>query len=386
MTTYIGSIEAASILGVSPSTLYAYVSRGRISRRTAADGRSSLFPLDEVEALARRSRHAPRGPRPSIDVRISSTITELDEDGVHLRGHDLADLARNHRFEDVAELLWTGTLARAEEWPAAAPADRRTLETIRLTPDVDPIARLAMASLRFDALHRDDDAAVAARRLLSVSPTLLGSKRRTGPFAHRLAAAWKPAPQPALVAAIDGALVLLADHELATSTLGVRVAASVRASPYGAFTAGLATVQGALHGSASDYAHRFFVRCAETTAEEEVANLRRRRERVPGFGHKVYRGPDPRFEVLFGRVRELAGESADAGAKLDVVDAVIVEVGRTIPKYPNIDLALGALTWIGGLEPTVPIFAVARIAGWAAHYAEELEAPPVRFRGIASPR
>jgi citrate synthase len=66
-----------------------------------------------------------------------------------------------------------------------------------------------------------------------------------------------------------------------------------------------------------------------------------------------------------------------------VVDAVIAEVGRTVPKHPNVDLALGALSWIGGFNPQAPLFAIARIAGWAAHYNEELHAPPVRYRGVS---
>jgi citrate synthase len=111
--------------------------------------------------------------------------------------------------------------------------------------------------------------------------------------------------------------------------------------------------------------------------------LRSRRERIPGFGHKVYRGPDPRFVVLLDAVRELAARSTASAAKMDIVDAMLTEVGRAIPKHANIDAALGALSWIGALPAEVPIFAVARIAGWGAHYAEELEAPPVRYRGIA---
>ena len=69
---------------------------------------------------------------------------------------------------------------------------------------------------------------------------------------------------------------------------------------------------------------------------------------------------------------------------LSLVNDVLAEVGRVVPKHPNIDLALGALTFVAGLDDRVPIFAVARIAGWAAHYAEELDEPPVRFRGITA--
>ena len=66
-----------------------------------------------------------------------------------------------------------------------------------------------------------------------------------------------------------------------------------------------------------------------------------------------------------------------------MIDVVLAEVLRTIPTAPNVDFALGALSWVAGLPDDVPIFAVARIAGWAAHYDEELAEPPVRFRGLA---
>lgn len=386
MTTYIRSSEAAKLLGVSPATLYAYVSRGKIARRTAPDGRASLFARDEVESLAARSRRAPSGPRPSIDVRISSSITHLDEGGVAVRGHDLSDLATTRHFEDVAELLWSAALPTGTTWPPATPRDREAVGAATAAP-VDPVARLAIAAHLLDAAYPADAADVAARRLLVVAPPVLGARRQTGSYARRLATAWARTPTDGVVDAIDTALSLLADHELATSTLAVRVAASVRASAYAAFAAGLATVQGTLHGSASHHSHALLARAAVTSPAEEVERLRRANERIPGFGHKVYRGPDPRFAVLLGAVRHLADEPdapPDAAEKMAIVDATVAEVGRAIPKHPNVDLALGALTWIAGLDADVPLFAVARVAGWGAHYAEELDAAPVRFRGISS--
>ena len=71
--------------------------------------------------------------------------------------------------------------------------------------------------------------------------------------------------------------------------------------------------------------------------------------------------------------------------RLALVEHTVEEVGRRIPTPPNVDLALGALTWTTGLDPRFPLFAVGRIAGWAAHCEEELAAPPLRFRGLARP-
>jgi citrate synthase len=93
----------------------------------------------------------------------------------------------------------------------------------------------------------------------------------------------------------------------------------------------------------------------------------------------VYRSVDPRFPLLLDRVRRLDARRAA------VVDEVVAECGRVMAHPPNVDLALGALTWTAGLDADVPIFAVARLAGWGAHYAEELAERPVRFRGVARP-
>lgn len=382
MGTLIRSKQAAALLDVTTATLYAYVSRGRLGRTTAADGRTSLFDRDEVERLAARSRRSVSGPRPTIDVQITSRITAMSETGLQYRGHDVAHLVGSQHFEDIAELLWTSVVdpeaPSGTTWPAADRADVAACSPITDLPG-SAIARMAIAAHVLDAIHPGDDASTAARRLLLDTPAVLGSTRRTGRFAQRLTEAWRRRPEPVLVDAVDTALGLLADHELATSTLAVRIAASVRTSPYGAIAAGLATVEGTLHGSASEAAHRFLESCAASDPATVVATMRRDRQHIPGFGHKVYRGIDPRFAPMMDALRPLD----PYGTQIDVVEHAIGEVGRLLPHQPNIDLALGAMTWIAGLDPTTPIFAIARIAGWAAHYQEEITERPVRFRGVA---
>jgi citrate synthase len=386
MSTLIRSTEAAEILGVSKPTLYAYVSRGRLRRTTASDGRTSLFERTEVERLSAQSRRSAPGPRPTIDVEIRSDVTTMHDVALEFRGHDVVELVRSRHFEDIAELLWANVPAGATtappadtSWPKAEADDLDAIAGI-VDLGATPIGRLAVAAHVLDSMHRDDDARTAARRLLLVTPTLFGSRRRTGGFALRLTSAWIRHPSDDLVASVDTALALLADHELATSTLAVRVAASTRTSPFAAFAAGIASIEGVLHGSASASVHRFLERCADQGTAQAVAELRTARQLIPGFGHKVYRGVDPRFGPLLDAIRPM-----DRGS-LALVDGLVEEVGRQLPHQPNVDLALGALTWVGGLDPDTPLFAVARIAGWAAHYDEELGEPPLRFRGVARPR
>ena len=132
MADFLTAAEAARRLGVKPATLYAYVSRGVLSRGKAADGRASLFNADEVERLARRGR--PRRPAGVADITVESAITEITGDHLRFRGLDVARLAVSRTFEEVAELLWTGELRSApgsrgrpgpRRWPRGGPRRRR---------------------------------------------------------------------------------------------------------------------------------------------------------------------------------------------------------------------------------------------------------------------
>jgi citrate synthase len=382
MTTYVRAAEAARRLGVTPATLYAYVSRGRIARRRAADGRTSLFAVDDIDALLAASGRPERTIRPSIDVHIASAITRLGDDGIVLRGHDLATLVDERRFEDVAELLMTGELPRRPAvWPAPDPGDLDAVNTVAdAAAAMSPVSRIAVAALTIGARHPDDDAAAATRRLLRVLPAMFGASQLSGRYAARLASAWSERPGRALVEAIDTSLMLLADHELATSTLAVRIAASVRAAPLTSIATGLTSLDSPLHGSAARLVHDLIEQSAAIGPTAALSECRVADRHVPGFGHKVYRDADPRFAPLYDRVRAIDRR------RMATVDDLLATVSRSVSARPNVDFALGALTWTAGLDRDIPIFAVARLAGWAAHYDEEITEPPLRYRALASPR
>ena len=178
---------------------------------------------------------------------------------------------------------------------------------------------------------------------------------------------------------MDGALVLLADHELATSTLAVRVAASTRASVYDAVLAGLGTMAGPLHGGASELAYRLVSDAAERGTHAAVDEALRWHRHVPGFGHTVYRDGDPRATTLLTLL-----ETVGSPARRRVVDD-LVEVAAGQDLAANVDLALAALLHVADGPPDGGqcIFTVARVAGWVAHYLEELEQRPLRFRARA---
>jgi citrate synthase len=180
--------------------------------------------------------------------------------------------------------------------------------------------------------------------------------------AQRLWQRWSPLrPTAARVRALNVALVLLAEHELALSTLAVRVAASARATPANCLLAGLGTLSGRLHGGAARIVH------AKLLAKDPV---------TAGFGHPVHRHGDPRATPLLEAVYAFA----------PAADRDLIENARQrAPMPPNSDLALGALIYAARMpaDAAMAIFAVARTAGWIAHAAEEYAEPPLRFRGRA---
>ena len=187
---------------------------------------------------------------------------------------------------------------------------------------------------------------------------------------------------PALLRALSAALVLVADHELAASTLAARVAASVRADPYAVVATGLGAVSGALHGGASLGAEALLSAAAvPADVPPVIRDLLRRGEQVPGFGHFVYRAGDPRAALLLNLVRA----AAPRDGRLAVAEAVRAEVAARGLPGPNIDFALAVLTRVAGMPDGAgeAIFAVGRTAGWIAHAIEEYtRATPLRPRAV----
>jgi citrate synthase len=397
----VSAADAARRLGVKPATLYAYVSRGTLSRQRSADGRTSLFDVDEIEKLARRGR--PRRPAGALDITIESQLTRITQDGLRYRGHDALGLARTRSFEDVAELLWTGTLPAGDRpaWqaPAAALHVGRAVQGV-LPDGILPLARMQVivpAMAVTDPLRQrlDRPAVTAAARAiiagvvdsLPVAATdhaagqattgQAGNEEAPAPVAERL---WTRLsarrPSRAMLHVLSAALVLLADHELAASTLAARTAASARADPYAVVSAGLGAVSGAWHGGASLGVERLLAAAADpASAPRVVGDVLHRGEKIPGFGHSVYRGADPRGRVLSDLVRRAVPNAREVA----VADAVIAEVRHRALPEPNIDFALGTFTSAAGMSRGAgeAIFAVARTAGWIAHALEAYEAGTV---------
>jgi citrate synthase len=399
------SRQAADRLGVKLETLYAYAARGLIRGAAGPSGqRGTRYPPDEVEAFLAR-RRATRDPQVAAARAlfwgrpvIESAVSRTDGGRLSYRGHDAVALAESACFEQVAELLWTGTLPEnVAPWPAA---DRRALPPagggpVRLETLLRMTAWFAWEARRQDERAEPIRAAdVAARAKEAVVRLVAGlaaergaslTAASRGPMAARVLSALGGRGGPEATRMVDRALVLSAEHELNASTFAARVAASTGAHPYAVLSAGLAAISGPKHGALSGVLEALLATAPDPDGE------------LPGFGHKLYPEGDPRAPPLLAAaraartgeraLRRSIGRHADLDAVLALVDTVAARGGPA----PTLDVGLVATACALGLPPASAslLFALGRIAGWTAHAIEqyalgEIIRPRARYVGPAS--
>ncbi|WP_022883119.1 citrate synthase [Gryllotalpicola ginsengisoli] len=387
--------QAAARLGVKPQTLYAYVSRGLLSRERSATG-STFDPL-EVEAFARRRRpSAPAStPRTSRAAAAGSPLMVLDtdialieDDELIYRGRPAAELALTDSVEKVAAWLWgLDAHAQLDAHPDSVAAARRAVTT--LAPAAPLLSRVQAAVVAMgaaDPLRHDPSEAnlrrIGAELLVGVPRALAPSEPAAG--ASVAESLWTAlagrAPEPAGSRAISAALVLAVDHDLAASTLAARVAASARADGYAVVSAALGAFDSALHGDASRPAAELLARVVSGEAAETAiaAAVRDGGRGVPGFGQPLYRGTDARARALLPLVGALPGAAPVTEAAAAIAGVVEARAGL----HPNFDFALAVLTGAAGMAPDAgsAVFAVGRTVGWIAHALDEYRQRPLRLR------
>ncbi len=388
---YMTAQEAAATLSVSPATIYAYVSRGLIRSETAAGGRARRYRADDVRAL--KDRRAPPEQRQAVEadspLALESSICVLTPDGPFYRGASACELSRGASFEHVAALLWNcadadpfgapslESLWSALEGPAIAMRERpfidRAAALMALAASCDPAAYNGTVA---------GGAAIGARAIRILLALATNAAPGREPVHRALAAAWAPKRREA-ADLIRRALVLIADHELNPSTFAARVAVSTGTSIYDAIAAALATLKGPRHGGASARAARFVATLDLDAPGEAIRDLRRQGDRLPGFGHTVYRADDP-------RALELLDALEKAGADPRLTSATPRAARETAGVDPNIDFAFAALSHHLELPPETGLilFAIGRTAGWTAHAIEQratgrLIRPRARYVGPA---
>jgi citrate synthase len=391
---------AVRLLGVQKATLYAYVSRGLVRASPGADGRRRLYDRSDLERL--RARHDARsghGPTAAAALRfgepvLASALTRIDPvEGPLYRGRAAtAWAAEGASLERVSEHLW-----------AAAPDPAAWTRALRGAARAGP--RYAAALPRHSQVHArmaalltraalDDDArldATPAAELLrgrvlmhllvhALEPARSSPRSRRAPappprrgaaarLASRTLSALGAAGSAERERAVDAALVLMADHELNASSFAARVAASTGADLYMCLTAALATVSGPEHGSAPDRVEALVDELRSAERVRDVLRARARRgEALPGFGHRLYLGGDPRTPPMLAWAEALAPRSPVVRTLRGLVDAM-ADAGHA----PTCDLGLVALSAALGLPrgSASALFALGRSAGWIAHALEQ---------------
>jgi citrate synthase len=203
-------------------------------------------------------------------------------------------------------------------------------------------------------------------------------------------------PNPTAIKAMDIALTLHADHELNASTFAARVAAATLTDVHSAVVAGIGTLKGPLHGGANAEVMKMLLEIGLDAPPDRVDSYVRgklaRKEKISGFGHRVYRTEDPRATHLRRMSKEL-GVRADNSKWFEMSERIEAIVRAEKKLYPNVDFYSASAYYTMGIaiDLYTPIFAVSRISGWTAHVLEQyannrLIRPRAEYTGPAYPQ
>lgn len=346
--------------------------------------------------------------RPGLDgvVAAPSSICSIDgQKGVLLyRGIPIAELAENSFFEETAFFLLSGHLPTQSEladFENALKAKRKLPEAVlallqSFPPTANPmdLLRTAVSALSlFDDAPADNSLTKNYERalgLIAAFPAIVGAIQRLrkgekpvpprtdlSHAAHCLHQINGVVPDEFSAKVLDVALILHADHSFNASTFTARVCVSSLTDMYSAVTAAVGSLKGPLHGGANAGVMNNLLAIGKVeNVEAWVMDKLQRKEKVMGFGHRVYKTYDPRARLLNQYSEKLAQITNnqkwyEMSRKMEEVMAREVS-SRGI--YPNVDFYSASVYYYLGLEPELftPIFAVSRVAGWTAHVLEQL--------------
>jgi citrate synthase len=323
-------------------------------------------------------------------VAVESRLSAIIDDDLTYRGIPIGDLFAHSNFEEVTFLLWFGHLPTAadlaafrERLAAATPFAAATRDLLPAIAATDPTRALETGVLALAGSHLTDPVDQAVRLLVGLPLVVAGFDRRRrglppaplqpqGSLARQFLAAWRDRePAPGEANALDLSFVLTADHELNAATFAARVAASTGADLFSAVLAAVATQSGPLHGGALQSTGELL---SATTPEPAAGVLRRldAGERIPGFGHPVYRRGDPRVPLFRKLAEDLAAQTGDH-RHLDTADRIAAIMADRKGLPPNMDL-YAAACWLSLRIPAdlfPAVFALGRLAGWIAHIREQ---------------
>lgn len=335
-------------------------------------------------------------------VAARSAISYVDGEAGRLiyRGYDIDDLVRHSSFEETAYLLMIGRLPTrpelkefTEQIKEAQRLDKVTLRVIKDAPAGSRpmnVLRTATSATVYTDPDKDDNSKEAelrkSIRLLAKVPTIIATfhRLRSGqrPLAPKkglsLAANFLylltgEVPDKEVARAFDVALILHADHELNASTFTARVIAATLMDVHGAVTGAMAALAGPLHGGANMEVMKMLLEIGEPErAEKWVLDRLAAKQKIMGFGHRVYRTEDPRAKYL-RRMSEEMGRKFGQPKWYQISRQIEEVVKREKGLYCNVDFYSASLYYVMGIPVDLytPIFAASRVAGWCAHILEQ---------------
>jgi len=323
------------------------------------------------------------------------------------RGYPIEVLAKECGFEEVVYLLQYGELPNVtqletfrDEMLRAREVSFRVIDVFERLPErTHPMTALTIgvsalgAYLEGDHVEDPEVRRLAALRLTAQVPTLVAAWHRVRqgkrPVAPRLDLGHAEnflymlegeTPDPLAAHVAEVALILHAEHSMNASTFAARVTGSTLADPYAVVASAVGALSGRLHGGANERVLDMLRAIPETSpegvrrwAEDRLA----RRDKIMGFGHRVYKVKDPRADILQGLATELFAKLG----RTPIYD-LAVELEGQMEKlvghkgiYPNVDFYSGIVYEKLGIPVDLftPVFAVSRVSGWLAHLLEQLE-------------
>jgi len=335
-------------------------------------------------------------------VADTSAISQLEPemDALTYRGYPVQDLVQHCSFEEVAYLIWQGELPdriQLKDFRQKEILYRNIKENViacvesarkRAHPIDSLILGVTVLGMA-DADELDHDKAAdldRSMKLMGSMPTLIAAD-------YRLRNGKEPIPpnkdlgtsenffymcfgeltMPEIAKAFDASLILYAEHTFNPSTFAARVIASTLSDIYSGVIGGLCALKGKLHGGANENVMYMLKEIGTPSNAERWLQVKlNQKERIPGFGHRVYNKGDCRYLLMKKHLLQIADLKKDHNW-VEISELLEEDMLETNGIYPNLDLATGPLYHLMGFDADLytPIFAMARVVGWTAHIMEQ---------------
>ncbi len=338
---------------------------------------------------------------------IVAAATQLSDVQGHIgkltyRGYDINDLAAHSTFEETVDLLWYGALPSRDllekltrKLTAARPLPHEVIEGMELFPKHASTMDVLRTVVSLLGLHDPDGVSnsVSANvrksiRLTAQMPTItaawynISQGRRPIPPRFDLSHAAnflymlhgkEPTAEAARI--LDIALILHMDHGLNASTFVARSIASTESDMYSAISGALGALKGPLHGGANEAVMKMLIHLGDVSkAEPFIKEALARKQKIPGFGHRIYKTTDPRAEQL-RRIALMLADHTGNRKWVEMSEKMREVMHRERPEiYVNVDFYSASVYYTLGIPVDLftPIFAISRVAGWTAHVMEQL--------------